>query len=163
MMGLLLSALLLVQGQAPKVIAATKDWSITQEQYDAILKTFPEVDRLRYIDPEYRRGLVNELVRIWVLCTEARKNGIEIANDYESQKAYYQQWSRQVGVTMSDLAVRGYYDAHIDDFTALGFSQILILNGGSPVTPYPGVERIPYKEAEAKAKEIKAMLDAGAD
>jgi hypothetical protein len=163
MMGLLLSALLIVQGQGQKVIASTKDWSITQEQYDAILKTFPEVDRLRYIDPEYRRGLVNELVRIWVLSAEARKNGIAVPNDYESQKAYYQKWAQQVGATISDEAIRSYYDAHIDDFTALGFSQILILNGSSPVTPYPGVERLPYKEAEARAKEIKAMLDAGGD
>lgn len=146
-----------------RVIASSNEWSITTEQYDAILKTFPEQDRLRYVDPEYRRGLVNELVRIWALCTEARKQGIDIGNDYASQRAYYQKYAAEVATTISDPDVRGYYDAHIDDFTILGFSHILILNGDSPITPDPDAKRLPYKEAEKKAKEIKAMLDSGAD
>ncbi len=163
MMGLLISALLIIPAQGLRVIASTNDWKLTHEQYDGILKTFPEIDRLRYIDPEYRRGLVNELVRIWVVCAEARKNGIAIPDDYESQKSYYQKYAQEVGTTINDEPVRKYYDDHIDDFTALGFSHILILNGGSPITPYPSVERLPYKEAEALAKEVKAKLDAGGD
>jgi hypothetical protein len=162
MTGYLFSLLLIISGQAQRVIASTSDWSITTEQYDAIVKTFPEQDRLRYIDPEYRRGLVNELVRIWVLCAEARKNGITVGSDYESQRNYYQKYARDIGATIGDAAVRSYYDAHVDDFTVVGFSHILILNGNSPVTPYPNVERLPYQEAEKKAKEIKAMLDGGA-
>ena len=162
-MEFLLTALLIVSAQGQRAIASTNDWVLTKEQYEAILKTFPETDRLRYVDPEYRRGLVNELVRIWVLCAEARKNGIAIPNDYESQKSYYQKYAQQVDVTVSEEAVRKYYDDHIDDFTALGFSQILILNNDSPVTPYPDVERLPYKEAEALAKEVKAKLNAGGD
>jgi hypothetical protein len=163
MMEFLLTALLLVPAQEQRPIASTNDWAITREQYEAILKTFPEADRLRYVEPEYRRGLVNELIRIWVLCTEARKNGIAIPNDYESQKGYYQKYAQQIGALVNEEAVRKYYDDHIDDFTALGFSHILILNGDSPITPYPGVERLPYKEAEALAKEVKAKLNAGGD
>src|SRR5438874_4597596 len=84
---------------ARRVIASTSEWSITAGDFDAILKTFPEQDRLRYTDPQYRRGLVNELVRIWVLCAEARKNGIDVARDYESQRNYYQKLGRDIRAT----------------------------------------------------------------
>jgi hypothetical protein len=163
MMGYLLSVLLVMSGQAPRIIASTSDWSLTQQQYDAIVSTFPELDRLRYIDPENRRALVNELVRIWVLCAEARKDGIAVGDDYESRKNYYQKYASGIAATITDETVRKYYDAHTPDFTLVGFSHILILNGDSPITPYQGVERLHYKEAENKAKEIKAMLDKGAD
>src|SRR5205814_176085 len=113
-MKLLLALLLVVQGQGSRVIASTNDWKITQDQYDAILKTFPETDRLRYLDSEYRRGLVNELVKIWVLCAEARKNGVIILDNYQSQKAYYQSYAQQIDDTIGEQAVRAYYDAHID-------------------------------------------------
>jgi PPIC-type PPIASE domain len=161
MIGHLISLLLILQ--APKVIASNSEWSITAEQYDAIVKTFPEQDRVRFIDVGQRRKLLNELVRIWTLCAEARQHGIDVGTDYESQKNYYQQFAREVAATITGDVVRNYYDTHTDDFASLKVSQILILNGSSPVTPYPNVERLPYKEAENKAKEIKAMLDKGAD
>src|SRR2546428_9098714 len=121
----LISVLLVLQ--TPKVIASTNDWSITTEQYNAIVKTFPEQDQLRYISVEYRRGLVNELVRIWVLCTEARKNGIEVGTDYQSQKNYYEKVAQDIGNTITDEAVRAYYATHTEDFTSLSVSHILIL------------------------------------
>src|SRR5579884_2817831 len=148
---------------AQHAIAMNNEWRITEAQYDEVLKTFPEQDRLRYVDPLYRRGLVNELVRIWVLCAEQRKKGIQIGSDYQSQKNFYQKFAQDIAATITDAVVRGYYDSHLDEFTYAGFSQILILNGSSPITPYADVERLPYKEAEAKAKEVKTMLDNGAD
>jgi len=160
---LLVSAVPRQSPTAQRVIASSNEWTITAEQYDEILKTFPEQDRLRYVDPAYRRGLVNELVRIWTLCAEARKQGVDIGNDYPSQRNYYQTYAVEVAATVTDKAVREYYDAHIDDFTILSFSHILILNGDSPISPFPEAKRLPYKEAEKKAREIKAMLDSGAD
>ena len=160
MLGLLISLLFL---QTPKVIASTNDWKITEDDYKAIINTFPHEQQLWYIDPENRREFVNELVRIWVLCEDARKHGAIIDFDYEAQKKYYQDFIQIIGSGISEEAVRKYYDDHADDFTMVGFSHILILNGDSPLTPYPGVERLHYKEAEAKAKEIKELLDKGAD
>ena len=145
------------------MIASTSEWSITNEQYDAIVKTFPEQDRVRFIDSGQRRKLVNELVRIWVLCADARKHGVDIGSDFESQRNYYQQFAKDIAASITPDVVRNYYDIHPDEFAMLGLSQILILNGNSPVTPFPDVQRLPYKEAESKARDIKAMLDKGAD
>jgi hypothetical protein len=147
----------------PRVIASSSEWSITAEQYEEIVKTFPAEDRPRFVDSDNRRGLVNELVRIWVLTTEARKNGISVGTDYQSRRDYYQNYAREAGSKISEETVRKYFDDHLDDFTRVALSHILILNGGSPITPYPDLERLPYEEAEKKAKEIKAMLDKGAD
>jgi peptidyl-prolyl cis-trans isomerase C len=147
----------------PRVLASSTDWSITTEDFARIVQTFPPDDRARYSVTEYRNGLLNELVRIWVLTTEARKNGAEVGEDYESRKNYYQKYARDVGARITEEAVRKYYDDHLDDFTQVRLSHILILNGNSPVTPHPGLERLPYEKAEQKAKEVKAMLDQGAD
>jgi hypothetical protein len=162
-MGYLLSILLLFWVQGPKVIASNSEWSITKDEYDAIVKTFPEQDRIRFVDAGQRRKLVNELVRIWALCADARKHGMDIGTDLESQRKYYQQFARDIASSITPDVVRNYYDTHPDEFAQFEVSQILILNGNSPVTPFAGVERLPYKEAEDKAKEIKAMLDKGAD
>src|SRR5438093_10295826 len=148
---------------AARVIASSPDWTITAADFEQIVKTFPPKDQERYADPDNRRPLVNELVRIWALTTEARKKGVDVGADYESRRNYYQQYAREVAGTITEEGVRSYYETHLDDFTQVGLSHILILNGNSPVTPYANVERLPYEEAEKKAKEIKAMLDMGAD
>src|SRR5213594_1991669 len=164
----LLSMLLLsgaLQGPAatPRIIASSGDWTITAEEFEQIVKTFPAQDRQRFADPDNRRGLVDELVRIWVLTSEARRKGIDVGTGYESRRNYYQQYAREIGAAISEETVRNYYEGHLDEFTQIGLSHILILNGNSPITPYANVERLPYEEAEKKAKEIKAMLDMGAD
>jgi len=148
---------------AAHVLASSSDWSITTEEFARILQTFPPEDQARYSITEYRLGLLNELVRIWVLTTEARKNGAEMGEDYESRKSYYQKYAREVGARVPEEAARKYYDDHLNDFTQVRLSHILILNGNSPVTPHPNLERLPYEKAEQKAKEIKAMLDQGGD
>src|SRR5207244_6564362 len=110
-----------------------------------------------------RRWLVDELVRIWVLTSEASRKGIDVGTGYESRRNYYQQYAREIGAAISEETVRNYYEGHLDAFTQIGLSHILILNGNSPITPYADVERLPYEEAETKAKEINAMLDRAAD
>ncbi len=148
---------------ATRVIASSADWTITIADLEQIVKTFPPQERERVANGDNLRALVNEVVRIWALTSEARKRGVDIGADYESRKNYYQQYAREVGATINEESVRSYYETHLDDFTQVGFSHILILNGNSPITPYANVERLPYEEAEKKAKEIKAMLDMGAD
>jgi len=160
---LLLSGALQGPAATPRIIASSGDWTITAEEFEQIVKTFPAQDRQRFADPDNRRGLVDELVRIWVLTSEARRKGIDVGTGYESRRNYYQQYAREIGAAISEETVRNYYEGHLDDFTQIGLSHILILNGNSPITPYADVERLAYEEAEKKAKEIKAMLDMGAD
>src|SRR5438093_7600311 len=82
---------------AGRVIASSADWTITAADFDQIVKTFPQQDQQRYTDPDNRRPLVNELVRMWALTTEARKQGVDVGVDYESRKKYYQQYARETG------------------------------------------------------------------
>lgn len=159
----LLSGLLQGPAATPRIIASSGDWTITAEEFEGIVKTFPPQDQQRFTDPDTRRGLVGELVRIWVLTSEARRKGIDVGTGYESRLNYYQAYAREIGAAISEETVRNYYESHLDDFTEIGLSHILILNGNSPITPYADVERLPYEQAEKKAKEIKAMLDMGAD
>src|SRR5256885_905012 len=124
---------------AARVIASSAEWTITAADFELIVKTFPPQDRERYTDPDYRRPLVNELVRIWTLTTEARKKGVDVGVDYESRRNYYQQYAREIEVAISEEGIRSYYESHLDDFTQVRFSHILILNGNSPITPYANV------------------------
>jgi len=146
-----------------RVIASSNDWKITAEQFEDILKTLPPDGRQRFSVPANRRDLVTELVRIWVVSTEARKKGMAIGTDYKARKDYYVEFARQIGSTITSDAVRKYYQANLDDFTSVGFSHILILNGNSPLYPAGNTEkRLPYEEAEKKARDIRAKLQKGA-
>src|SRR5947208_15788432 len=92
----LLSMLLLsgpLQGPAatPRIIASSGDWTITAEEFQQIVKTFTPQDRQRFADPDNRRGLVDELVRIWDLTITARRQGIEVGTGSEPRPNYYQQ------------------------------------------------------------------------
>jgi len=73
---------------AARVMASSADWTITAADVEQIVTTFPPQDRERYADPDHRRRLVNELVRIWALTTEARKKGVDVGADYESRRNY---------------------------------------------------------------------------
>jgi hypothetical protein len=163
-----LFAIWLIAGAVPqkpagtRVIASSMDWAITAQEFEDILKTLPADGRLRFSVPANRRDLVTELVRIWVVSTEARQRGIAIGTDYKARKDYYVEYARQIGSTINNEAVQKYYQANIDDFTQVGFAHILILNGNSPITPN-NEKRLPYAEAEKKAREIRAMLQNGAN
>ena len=86
---LLLSGILQGPAATPRIIASSGDWTITAEEFEEIVKTFPPQDRQRFADPDNRRGLVGELVRIWVLTSEARRKGIDVGTGYESRLNYY--------------------------------------------------------------------------
>jgi hypothetical protein len=164
---LMLLALIATAPQNPlpgsHVIASCADWSITVDDFEHVLNTFPPERREILETQPDRRILVNEMVRMWTLTAEARKKGINLGTDYESRKAYYQNYINEIHSTITDDAVRKYYDTHQEEFLQVALSQILVLNGDSPIKPYAGVEGLPYKEAMKKALEIKAMLDKGAD
>ena len=161
----LISASLLQQSapQVPHIIASTSEWAITHEQFEDVLKTLPGENRDRFLVPDNRRSILSELIRVWVLSNEVRKKGFNVGTDYESQKAYYLYYAQQVQSALTEEAVRKYYEDHADDYTEVGFSHILILNANSPLAPYADAKRLPYEEAEKKAREAKAMLDNGGD
>jgi len=148
-----------------RVIASTRDWKLTAGEFQQILDSFPPDARQRFSVAANRRNLLNEVIRIWVLSTEARKKGITVGTTYQARRDYYVQYAQQLGMRITDDGLRGYYKQHIADHERVRLSHILILNGGSPVIP-PNVDpkkaRLPYDAAFKKAQEIRAMLVKGA-
>ena len=150
---------------ASRVIASAKDWKITAGEFQQILTSFPSDSRQRFSVAANRRNLLNEIVRIWVLSTEARKNGIAVGTTYQARRDYYVQYAQQVGARIGDDRLRTYYKDHTAEYERVRLWHILILNGGSPVIPAnvdPKKVRLPYEAALKKAQEIRSKLLQGA-
>jgi len=152
------------QSAATRVIASTKEWKITEGDFQQILASFPPESRERFSVAATRRNLLNEVIRIWVLSTEAKKNGIAVGTTYAERRDYYVQYTQQLGARISEERLRNYYMQHIAEYERVRLSHILILNGGSPIIP-PNVDpkkvRLPYDQALKKAQEIRSKLQQG--
>ena len=148
-----------------RVVASTKEWKITAGEFQQIIASFPPDARQRFSVAANRRNLLNEVIRIWVLSADAKKNGIAVGTTYQARRDYYVEYARQLGTRITDDRLRAYYKQHTADYERVRLSHILILNGGSPVIP-PGVDpkkvRLPYDAAYKKAQEIRAKLLKGA-
>src|SRR5262245_60897819 len=148
-----------------RVIASAQDWKLTAGEFQQILASFPPDSRQRFSVAANRRNLLNEVIRIWVLSTEARKNGIAVGTTYQARRDYYVQYAQQLAARINDDRLQTYYKQHIADYERVRLWHILILNGGSPVIPAnvdPKKVRLPYEAAFKKAQEIRAKLVKGA-
>jgi hypothetical protein len=144
------------------VIASSKDWAITAKNFEDIVASFPAEGRQRFSIPANRRNLLNELIRIWVLTTEAINKGIAVGPQYQARRDYYMEYGRQIGARITEEAVETFYKNHPDEFTKVRIAHILVLNGDSPVVPYADVKnRLPYAEARKKIEEVHGKLKSG--
>src|SRR5437762_3367440 len=89
-------------GAATRVIASTKEWKITAADFQQILASFPADSRQRFSVAANRRNLLNEVIRIWVLSTEAMKKGIAVGTTYEARRDYYVEYARQLGARITE-------------------------------------------------------------
>jgi hypothetical protein len=148
-----------------RVIASTKEWKITAADFQGILATFPPDSKERFSNPANRRNLLNEVIRIWVLSTEARNKGIAVGPSYMDRRNYYVAYSQRLGSRITDESIRAFYKQHLHEYEKVRLSHILVLNGGSLVIP-PNVDpkkpRLPYAQAEKKARDLRLRLQQGA-
>jgi hypothetical protein len=149
-----------------RVIASTKEWKITANEFQQILASLPPDSRQRFSVAANRRNLLDEVIRIWVLSTDAKNNGIPVGTTYHERRDYYARYGQQLGARIPDEKMRAYYQQHIGEYERVHLSHILILNGGSPVVP-PNVDaktvrRLPYDQAFKKAQDIRSKLQQGA-
>ena len=107
-----------------EVLARVGDRSITLGDYVAALEHMDQFDRMRYAAPERRRELLGEMIDVMLLADEARAKGYdkepltqqeirEVLRDAMLRRA------RAGAPTPADVPaadVRGYYEAHRDDF-----------------------------------------------
>jgi parvulin-like peptidyl-prolyl cis-trans isomerase-like protein len=149
---------------ASRVIASTKEWKITAGDFQEILASFPPDSRERFSVAANRRNLLDEVIRIWVLSTEARKNGMAVGTTYAERRNHYVLYAQYLAGRITEEQLRTYYSQHVGEYERVRLSHILILNGSSPVIP-PNVDtkrpRLPYDEALKKAREVRAKLQQG--
>jgi hypothetical protein len=111
--------------QAARVLAKVGDRTITLGDFAKAIERMDQFDRLKYQSKERRRELLEELIDIELLATEARRLGLDkepeaadalrmILRDAVLAEA-------RVGLPtpaqITDQEIRAYYDAHADKFS----------------------------------------------
>jgi peptidyl-prolyl cis-trans isomerase C len=109
---------------AGRVLAKVGDRSITLGEYATVLGRMDRFERLRYQTADRRKQLLDEMINVELLATEAERRGLvdrpetkelvrEILRDAVIQEL------RDKGQSVADVPqgdVRAYYDAHRSDF-----------------------------------------------
>jgi parvulin-like peptidyl-prolyl isomerase len=109
---------------AARVLAKVGEHEITLGEYAATLQRMDPFERLRYQSPERRKQLLDELIDLELLATEARRRGLD--QQPETQERVRQMLRSelldQVRASVpapndiSEADARRYYDEHRDDF-----------------------------------------------
>ncbi len=110
--------------QAARVIAKVGDRTITLGEYAATLERMNEFDRMRYQAPEKRKELLQEMIDLELLATEARRRGLDKT---PAQEELRRQILRDAllaearkGLPLAQelpiADVRKYFDTHRDEF-----------------------------------------------
>jgi parvulin-like peptidyl-prolyl isomerase len=110
--------------ESGRVLAKVGDRIITLGDYAAALERMDQFDRLRYQTKERRRDLLNEMIDLELLATEARRLGVD--KEPDTQEAIRQVLrDALLSQTRLDLPapaeipaeeVRAYYDKNLDKF-----------------------------------------------
>ena len=157
------------QATDTRVLASTGDWSITAQQFDAILATLPDQARAFYSIPENRRKFLDEVIEMWVMSAEARARGIDkeagtrAILDFYTNNIISNEYNKVIAETnqVSDAAIEAAYKANENDYQEVRLSHILIINADSPAIRGQNVpDALPADEARKKIDEIKGRLAA---
>ena len=140
---------------ANRVIASTKEWSITGQQFEEFLELLPEQQHQYFIGR--RREFLDQLVRIWIMAADAKTQGLDKEPKFKATVDFYSnnmlagELHRQQATgaaTVSDEAVQAFYEKNKADFTKIRLSHILALNAGNP-------------DARKRIEEARAKLRGG--
>ena len=174
----LLAALSVWAQPAPSTAAAAGDpvvltigtEKITRSQFEQILATLPDQQRQAGQSPQGRRQIAEQLVELKVLAQAARAQKLDespavqmkvkLSGEQVLAGAMYQTLA---GTSADESALRAYYNEHKGDYEQVKARHILIRMQGSRAPVRPGGKDLTDAEAQAKIKEIKAKLTAGAN
>jgi peptidyl-prolyl cis-trans isomerase C len=109
---------------ASQVLAKVGDRTITLGDYAAVLDRMDQFERLRYQSPERRRQLLDEIVRVELLATEARRRGLDrdpktverirqVLRDEVLKRLRMKQPGPEA---IPEAEVRAYYEQHREEF-----------------------------------------------
>ncbi len=156
----------------PKVLARIGNQVLLDTDVDALLESMPQQQRMQFqLSPEGRPRLVQQLTEIMILAAKARKDGLDkspifqasLRRTADSLLAQELMKGKEAGLrekmTLSDAEVKGYFEAHKDQFKkGETFDARHILVGRRA----EGAEKErTEEELAARVKEIQAELAAG--
>lgn len=154
----------------PAVITIGTD-KITKSQFELILSSLPEQQRLQAQTGPGKRKLAEQLAELKTMAQEARREKLDqsqkaqiqmtLATDQLLATLLYQQLSATT--KPDDTEVLAYYNAHKQDWDEVKARHILIRTPGSRVPLKPGLKELNDAEALAKTKEIREKILAGGD
>jgi hypothetical protein len=140
-------ALILLLGQEPatppadtRVLASTKNWTITARDFETILGTLSPDARNFYSQPENRRAFLGDIIQMWVMADEAQTKGIDAEPALKAILTFYQR-----------------------NLVALEYRRrITAATGDSPTVQAQNFQGgVPAAEARRLIEEVKTRLQAG--
>jgi len=153
-----------------RVVIAVGDVKITSAQFDLIIESLPPQAQAQARGPA-RKDFADQLVKILVLASEARKRKLDATEAFKMQSLVqndnllaglaYEQVSKEQKI--GDDELKAYYEKHKSDWDEIHSRHILIRMAGSPVPVKPGQKDLTDAEALAKAQEIRKKIAGGAD
>jgi len=153
-----------------KVIIQVNDIKITAGQLDQILEAYPENTRV-FVRGPGRQQFIDQLVRTLVLSEEGKRRKLDEDAPYKTQAAYSlaailaNRTNEEIkkNVAVDDASLKKYYEDHKGEYEKVRARHILIRMAGSPVPVKPGQKELTEAEALAKAQELRAKIQGGAD
>lgn len=172
---------LLVNGQTPApkplleqasdpVVITIGTMKVTKGEYEQFLSALPPQIQTEAKGPN-KRKVAEQYAELRLMAEEARKRKIDQAPAAKVQISFQldqmlaQMLFRdlQSTVKIDEAATQKYYDEHKSEYEEVKARHILVRFKDSRVPLREGQKELSDAEALAKAKELKAKLDAGAD
>jgi peptidyl-prolyl cis-trans isomerase C len=154
-----------------RVVITVGDIKITAAQFNAFLETLPAQYRNSMGHGVGRKQLADNIAKTLSLAQEAEKRKLDQTPEFKIQ-ALLQHYNlmanalaTQIGKenAISEADVRGYYEAHKNEFETVHAKHILIRFQGSQAPVQPGQKDLTPEEALAKAQEVHKKIQDGAD
>ena len=152
-----------------KVIASQGGATVTGGEFKAVAATLPPQYQPALGQPAMRRRLVDNILQVKLLSTEARKRGLENNPEVKRQleiqedQVLAQALAKEVQGSANPRADREYFDSHASSFDNVKARHILVRTPESPVPAEQGKAELTEAQAKAKAEDIKKRLDKGGD
>ena len=156
-----------VSAPAGPVIMRINGEPVTESEFQLFLSTLPDNIRAMANQPEARKKIAEQFVRMKVVEQEGRKLGgdkdpdVQSKMDFGHTNVLVEYALKKMAPNPPESQIRAEYEAHKSEFGAAELSHILVAYQGGQVPPKSGPP-LPEPEAMQKAEAIEAKLRNGA-
>ncbi|MEO8659790.1 MAG: peptidylprolyl isomerase [Bryobacteraceae bacterium] len=151
------------------VILTIGSEKMTKAQWEELIAALPERVQAEAKGAN-RKKVAEQLAEVKAMAQEAQKRKLDQTAKFQAQmglqkdqllaQALYQELT--ANLKTDDAAAKVYYDANQAKYESITARHILVRMKGSPVPLRPDTKDLSDEEALARAKDLKAKLDAGA-